>query len=127
MPNKRSMLYTFHRINCKREVTGEDAGIENLTYEYFKEASMKKTVILISLVCAMLAGCAPAIVTSAKWDSGVNSANIETRCEHIDMRVKSEMDSVFTKYDGWKLIYISEYTTENKFGTDAAVCFEHVK
>jgi len=43
------------------------------------------------------------------------------------MRNQSEMDSVFSKYDGWKLIYVSEYTTGNKFGTDAAVCFEREK
>ncbi len=37
------------------------------------------------------------------------------------------MDSIFPKYDGWKLVYISEYTTNHKIGTDAAVCFERVK
>jgi len=43
------------------------------------------------------------------------------------MRSKPEMDGIFTKYDGWKLIYISEYTTGHKFGTHAAVCFERAK
>jgi len=43
------------------------------------------------------------------------------------MRNQSEMDRVFSKYDGWKLVYISEYTTANRFGTDAAVCFERAK
>jgi len=43
------------------------------------------------------------------------------------MRDKLAMDSFFSKYDGWKLVYISEYTTGNKIGTDAAVCFERSK
>jgi hypothetical protein len=43
------------------------------------------------------------------------------------MRDNSEMQKVFSKYDGWKLVYISEYTTQNKTGTDAAVCFELAK
>jgi hypothetical protein len=43
------------------------------------------------------------------------------------MRSKSDMDSILSKYDGWKLVYISEYTTGHKLGTDAAVCFERAK
>jgi hypothetical protein len=43
------------------------------------------------------------------------------------MRDVAEMEAVFKKYDGWKLVYISEYTTSNKVGTDGAVCFERMK
>lgn len=88
---------------------------------------MTKVFILLCVACVTLANCAPANITSAKWDSGVSAPNAKTRCEHIDMRNQSQMDSVFAKYDGWKLIYISEYTTEHKLGTDAAVCFECTK
>ncbi len=88
---------------------------------------MKKIPTLVSLVCLSLAGCAPANITAVKWDSGVNGANVQTRCEQVDMRKKSEMEKVFSKYDGWKLVYISEYTTGNIVGTDAAVCFERAK
>jgi hypothetical protein len=84
---------------------------------------MKKPSIVL-LACMGLAGCAPANITSARWDSGVSGANAKTRCEKADMRDKTEMDAIFVKYDGWKLIYISEYTTANRFGTDAAICFE---
>ena len=83
--------------------------------------------ILLFLACLSLAGCAPANIITAKWDSGVSGANVQTRCEQVDMRKKSEMDAIFAKYDGWKLIYISEYTTTNRIGTDAAVCFERAK
>lgn len=40
------------------------------------------------------------------------------------MRDNEEMTNVFSKYDGWKLVYLSEYTTGNKVGTDGAACFE---
>jgi hypothetical protein len=79
------------------------------------------------LACIALSSCAPANIITAKWDSGVSGANAQTRCEQVDMRRKSEMDAIFPKYDGWKLIYISEYTTPNKIGTDAAVCFERAR
>jgi len=88
---------------------------------------MRKISILAFLGCVVLAGCAPANITASKWDSGLSGANAQTRCEEVDMRSNSEMEKVFSKYDGWKLIYISEYTTENRVGTDAAVCFERAK
>ncbi len=88
---------------------------------------MKKIPVLVLLACISLAGCAPANIMSAKWDSGVSGANAETRCEHVDMRNKADMDAAFSKYNGWKLIYVSEYTTGNRLGTDAAVCFERAK
>ena len=88
---------------------------------------MKKILILASLTCVCLAGCQPANIIATKWDTGVSGANAQTRCEEVDMRSKSEMDSVFAKYDGWKLVYISEYTTGHKIGTDAAICFERAK
>jgi len=34
------------------------------------------------------------------------------------------MEAALKKFDGWRVIYISEYTTGHKVGTDAAVCFE---
>jgi hypothetical protein len=88
---------------------------------------MKMTCLLVLAACTSLAGCQPANVLSAKWDSGISSATAQTRCERVDMRDKSEMNTIFQKYDGWKLIYVSEYTTGNKVGTDAAVCFERAK
>lgn len=45
-------------------------------------------------------------------------------CEEVDMRDNAEMKEIFKKYDGWRLIYISEYTTSNKIGTSGSVCFE---
>lgn len=86
---------------------------------------MKKlTTGIVVLSCAALTACAPANITSAKWDSGASGSSLQTRCERVDMRDKSDMDSAFAKYDGWKMVYASEYTTSNRFGTVGVVCFE---
>jgi len=88
---------------------------------------MKKTLLFVSLAGMCIAGCQPANIIASKWDSGLSGVNAQTRCEEVDMRSKAEMDAAFNKYDGWKLIYISEYTTGHKIGTHAAVCFERSK
>ena len=89
---------------------------------------MKKLLGILSIfTCIFMAGCQAANVTASKWDSGVSGDKAQTRCERVDLRDKADMDAVFKKYDGWKMVYISEYTTGNKVGTDAAVCFERVK
>lgn len=95
---------------------------------WFNETMNKLQYKVLAVVCLLLAtGCAPANIVASKWESGVSGTNAQTRCEQVDMRSKSEMESAFTKYDGWKLVYISEYTTANIIGTDAAVCFERAK
>ncbi len=88
---------------------------------------MKKISILLFLVCMSLASCAPANITAVKWDSGISGSQNETRCVQVDLRDQAAMDKLFAKYDGWKLVYISEYTTQHKIGTDACVCFERTK
>ncbi len=90
----------------------------------FRNTSIALTVTVI------LAGCQAAVITSAKWDSGLSvsgSSSIETRCQDIDMRDNESMAKLFPKYDGWKMVYVSEYTTGNKLGTSSAVCFERAK
>jgi hypothetical protein len=82
---------------------------------------------LVFFTMVIIAGCAGANISSSKWDSAITGTDVVTRCEQIDMRNNEEMKALFSKYDGWKLIYISEYTTGNKMGTDACVCFEHSK
>jgi hypothetical protein len=93
----------------------------------FLEVTMKKIQALALVTCIGLASCAPANIFSAKWDSDVSASDAQTRCEQVDMRNKAEMDAVFSKYDGWKLIYVSEYTTQHRIGTDGTACFEREK
>ncbi len=88
---------------------------------------MEKPQVLVLVFLIGLASCAPANIIQSQWDTGVSGADAQTRCDHVDMRDKEEMDAVFSKYDGWKLIFVSEYTTQHKIGTDAAVCFERAK
>lgn len=92
-----------------------------------KEIHVKILLLLLSIGAVMpLVGCSPANIVATKWDSSLNGAG-QIRCEQVDMRHNGEMQKVFSKYDGWKMIYLSEYTTGNRIGTDAAVCFEHAK
>ena len=84
-----------------------------------------KTVLVILFVAAIVGvGCQPANVTSVMSSSRVSHNNVQTRCEYLDMRSNEQMSVVFKKYDGWKLVYVSEYTTDKLFGTSGTVCFE---
>lgn len=87
-------------------------------------------VALILACCSIpliITGCQPANITASKWDSGLTAGTTMTRCEEVDMRSNSEMSKTFAKYEGWKLIYLSEYTTGNKLGTSGSACFEKTK
>lgn len=86
---------------------------------------MKKIVFAILVSSIMLSACQPANITAVKWNS--NTANAQTRCERVDIRIKEQMEKVFAKYDGWKMVYMSEYTTSNMMTTDSVVCFERAK
>lgn len=88
---------------------------------------MKHISFFAFLAGVLLAGCQPANISVSNWKSDISGSNAQTRCEQVDLRKKDEMEKLFPKYDGWKLIYLSEYTTGNKVGTDAAVCFERAK
>lgn len=82
--------------------------------------------VLSASVATLFTACAPANIQAQLRNSDVNS-NMMTRCEEVDMRSNSEMDKLFKKYDGWRLVYISEYTTEHKSGTSGSACFEKPK
>ncbi|BFU77209.1 hypothetical protein ALC152_04240 [Arcobacter sp. 15-2] len=87
---------------------------------------MKKTMsigILGSIIALCFAGCQPANI-QAQMRVASDNSNMKTRCEEVDMRSNTEMQEVFSKYDGWRVFYISEYTTSNKIGTSGSICFE---
>jgi hypothetical protein len=87
---------------------------------------MKKMMLLV-FVFVFCIGCQAAHITASKWDTGVPGEKAQVRCEWVDMRSNDHMKQVFSRYDGWKMIYISEYTTGNRFGTEGVVCFERAK
>ncbi|MRR17405.1 MAG: hypothetical protein EG826_13205, partial [Deltaproteobacteria bacterium] len=73
----------------------------------------------------VIEACQPANITAVRWNT--NTTIAQTRCERVDIRNRPSMENVFSKYDGWKMIYISEYTTDKMFSTDSVVCFERMK
>jgi hypothetical protein len=88
---------------------------------------MKKLLIVVWLLCVAVMGCAGANVTSQLRQSNLTGSNIQTRCERLDMRNPGELTQVFERYDGWQVLYISEFTTQHIVGTSAVVCFERMK
>ncbi|QOY53570.1 hypothetical protein HUE87_06480 [Candidatus Sulfurimonas marisnigri] len=84
------------------------------------------TSILGATLAIIISGCSAANVHSNMRIADANS-NMETRCVELDMRDQKDMDETLAKYDGWRVFYISEYTTGNKIGTHGSVCFERQK
>lgn len=83
---------------------------------------MKILGIAVALSSVALVACTNIVVT--KWDSGVAGDKAQTRCEQADMRDQEQMDRIFSAYDGWNLVYVSEVATGD--GTDAVICFDRV-
>ena len=87
---------------------------------------MKKILCGI-LLLSTITGCQPANIAAVMRATDRENASMETRCEPSDMRDTSEMSQVFSKYDGWRMVYLSEFTTSNRVGTAGVVCFERPK
>jgi hypothetical protein len=90
---------------------------------------ISKNLVLGSIVAisaVVFSGCSAANVSSEMRTPAANF-NMETSCVEVDMRDNSDMAEVFKKYDGWRVFYISEYTSEHKVGTSGSVCFERPK
>lgn len=79
--------------------------------------------VLSTVIGTTFSACAPANIQSQIRNIDTNT-NMMTRCEEVDMRSNKEMKDLFSRYDGWRVFYISEYTTGNKIGTSASICFE---
>ena len=88
---------------------------------------MNKLLIVVSLLCIAVMGCAGANITSQLRQSRLDGGNAQTRCERLDMRNATELNQVFERYEGWQVLYISEFTTQHIVGTSAVVCFERVR
>ncbi|MBT1073151.1 hypothetical protein [Pelotalea chapellei] len=86
-----------------------------------------KKIVCIGLVLSTLTGCQPANISAVMRGSDRDTPYMETRCEPSDMRDATEMQQVFSKYDGWRMVYLSEFTTGNRFGTVGVICFERPK
>lgn len=86
------------------------------------EIAMRKYFVFFS-VC-VLAGCQGANVTSVVRESGESGSSKMLRCVSLNTSSEEAVNADLKKYDGWKMVYASEYTTANKSNTAAVVCFE---
>ncbi len=82
--------------------------------------------VISTTLAIAISGCTAANVSS-QMRTLDNNLNMETKCVAVDMRDQGDMDSVLKKYDGWRVFYISEFTTEHKFGTSGSICLERKK
>lgn len=84
---------------------------------------MKKLIALIFI--AMLCGCAGANISSQIRQSGEPGSSKMLRC--IDWstgNLAGESKAMLKPFDGWKMVYVSEYTTPNKVNSRVVMCFE---
>jgi uncharacterized OsmC-like protein len=88
---------------------------------------MNRLLIVVSLLCVAVMGCSGANISSVLRQSNLDAGYVQTRCERCDMRDADELKRLFERYDGWQVLYISEYTTGNLVGTRGVVCFERIK
>ena len=71
-----------------------------------------------------IAGCAPAIISSHLREPTGAETSMQTRCVDFITGRDLEVNSELSQYDGWKIVYASEYTTGNKTTTSMVLCFE---
>jgi hypothetical protein len=84
-----------------------------------------KTSIWITLVSFLsIAGCAPANISSHLRAPTDAETSMQTRCVDFITGKDLEVNSELSQYDGWKIVYASEYTTGNKTTTSMVICFE---
>jgi hypothetical protein len=70
-----------------------------------------------------LVGCEAAPITSNLRAPSGPEMSMTTRC--VDFSTGgSSVNALLKQYDGWKLVYTSEYTTGNKSTTAMVMCFE---
>ena len=56
--------------------------------------------------------------------SSIPNAAMMTRCVTIETDNGNNINNKISAYDGWHMIYVSEYTTGNKASSAAVMCFE---
>ena len=82
-----------------------------------------KKIVLLSLII-LLTGCQPAIISSQIRESGEAGNNKMIRCVNFATGNEGKTNSLLQQYDGWKMVYVSEYTTSNKANSAVVMCFE---
>ena len=70
-----------------------------------------------------LTACSGANVTSQMRDFDNTNPAKMLRCVTVETN-DSDTNEELAAYDGWSLVYASEYTTDNKSTTELTMCFE---
>lgn len=83
---------------------------------------MKKLIVFVLAI--LLAGCAGANISSQIRETAGDKASMVLRCIEFKTGNVAENNQKIQEYDGWKMVYISEYTTPNKLHSDVVMCFE---
>lgn len=83
---------------------------------------MYKSLIVVSATL-MLSACSGANVTSQMRDFNAQNPNSQTRCTTFSTGTDAA-NKALAAYDGWTMVYASEYTTDNKTTTEMTMCFE---
>jgi hypothetical protein len=87
------------------------------------QGNKMKLVTILSIVL-FLTGCAAANISSQVRESGVEGSSMITRCVNYTTGNDTETNGILKQFDGWRMIYMSEYTTPNKTNSAAITCFE---
>lgn len=85
-----------------------------------------KLITTLGLV-TLLTACAGANITSqVVRDSPKNvaEANMKLRCLDLNSGGDQKKNAQLEKYDGWKMVYVSENVAKGDTTTVAVVCFE---
>lgn len=83
---------------------------------------MKK--IVFAAIIFALCGCAGANISSQVRESGEPESSKMLRCVNLQTGDSHSTNTALKMYDGWKMVYISEYTTPNKLNSAVVMCFE---
>ena len=84
---------------------------------------MKKLIAFV--IIAMLCGCAGANISSQIRESGEQGSSKMIRCIDLSTgNLAADSKTGLKQFDGWKMVYTSEYTTGNKVASAVVMCFE---
>ena len=79
---------------------------------------------IMLLIPIFITGCAPANISSNLRAPSIDNLSMKTRCVDFQTGNGNEVNAILSQYDGWKVLYASEYTTANKTTTSMVMCFE---
>ena len=84
---------------------------------------MYKKIFFIVGASFILSACSGANITSQLRDFNSEKSGSMLRCTTFSTD-NSGTNEKLSKYDGWAMVYTSEYTTENMTSSEMTMCFE---